>query len=156
MHINEADILGSMLYEAIFQADDQNLLPIEIIKQPELSIYIDNWGQEDDLCYVAEVNGEIIGAVWTRILSGNLKGFGNIDNQTPEFAISLYKEYRNQGIGTELMKHILLELEARGYEQASLSVQKENYAFKMYLKIGFEIFEVREEEYLMVYKFKIL
>lgn len=32
----------------------------------------------------------------------------------------------------------------------SLSVQKANYAAKMYLKIGFEIIRENEEEYIMV------
>lgn len=34
-----------MLYEAIFQPDEDNLLPREVIKQPEIGIYIDNWGK---------------------------------------------------------------------------------------------------------------
>lgn len=51
----EVSILKEMLYEAIFQPDEINLLPREIIEQPELSIYIDNWGKPDDLCLVAEV-----------------------------------------------------------------------------------------------------
>ncbi len=147
---NEVGILKDMLYEAIYQPDETNLLPRDVIYQPELSIFIDNWGKADDLCFVAEINGKIIGAVWTRILNGVVKGFGNIDEKTPEFAIALYKEYRNKGIGTSLMRHMLYNLKARGYKQASLSVQKENYAVKMYKNIGFKIIEEREEEYLMI------
>lgn len=151
MKPNEVNILKDMLYEAIFQPDKTNLLPREVIEQPELSIYIDNWGQLDDVCLVAEVDGKIVGAVWTRILAGEIKGYGNIDDCTPEFAISLYKEYRNRGIGTDLMKLMLQRLKALGYKQASLSVQKENYAVKMYESVGFQIIAVLQEEYLMVH-----
>lgn len=150
MKSNEVGILKDMLYEAIYQPDETNLLSRDVIYQPELSVFIDNWGKADDLCLVAEINGKIIGAVWTRILNGVVKGFGNIDEKTPEFAIALYKEYRNKGIGTSLMRHMLHNLKARGYKQASLSVQKENYAVKMYKNVGFKIIEEHEEEYLMI------
>lgn len=70
----------------------------------------------------------------------------------PSFAISLYKEYRGCGIGTALMKKMIQELKIRGYEKASLSVQKANYAVKMYKNVGFEIVDENEEEYMMLCK----
>lgn len=78
--------------------------------------------------------------------------YGHIDNETPSFAISLLKEYRNYGIGTELMKQMLTKLKLEGYKQASLSVQKMNYAVRMYRKIGFEIVDENDEEYIMICK----
>jgi hypothetical protein len=36
-----------------------------------------------------------------------------------------------------------------GYEQVSLSVQKANYAAKMYRKLGFAAVRENEEEYIM-------
>ncbi|SCY54702.1 GNAT family N-acetyltransferase [Alkaliphilus peptidifermentans] len=151
MRLDEVDILKDMLYEAIFQPDETNLLHREVIEQPELRIFIEDWGQADDLCFFAEVDGKIVGAVWTRILAGEVKGFGNIDDETPEFAIALHKKYRNKGIGTTLMKCMIRYLKERGYKRASLAVQKENYAVRMYLKVGFEIVKESDEEYLMVY-----
>lgn len=94
----EQPILENFLYEAIFQRDKNNLLPRDIINQPQLRIFIDDFGKPDDYCLVAELKQKIVGAVWTRILCDEIKGFGNIDDKTPEFAISLYKEYRNRGI----------------------------------------------------------
>ncbi|SET42683.1 Acetyltransferase, GNAT family [Natronincola peptidivorans] len=151
MKPDEEGILKDMLYEAIFQPDETKLLPREVVEQPEVSIYVNNWGQPDDYCLVAEVDGKIVGAVWTRILDGDIKGFGNIDHETPEFAISLYKEYRNQGIGTNLMKQMICHLKTRGYKRTSLAVQKENYAVKMYENVGFKIVSESKDEYLMVY-----
>lgn len=75
-----------------------------------------------------------------------------IPTGVPSFAISLYKEYRGGGIGTTLMKKMIQELKIRGYEKASLSVQKANYAVKMYKNVGFEIVDENEEEYMMVYR----
>ena len=79
-----------------------------------------------------------------------MNDYGHVDDETPSLAISLYKEYRGLGIGTAMMKEILALLKSHGYKQVSLSVQKANYAAKMYQKIGFEIVRESEEEYIMV------
>lgn len=127
------------------------MAPKSIVRKPELQVYIKDFGKEtDDYCLCAEVNDKIIGAVWVR----NIKGYGSVDDVTPEFAISLYKDYRGQGIGTEMMKHMLNYLKNPGYKQTSLAVQKANYALKIYLAVGFRIVDDNEEEYIMVYNFQ--
>ena len=121
--------------------------PREIIKAPELRVYTENFGSgEHDICFVAETEGKVVGAVWVR----DMQDYGHIEDGVPSFAVSLYKEYRRQGIGTDLMRKMLSELSARGYKRASLAVQKENYAVKMYRKLGFEKIKETEEEYIMV------
>lgn len=75
-------------------------------------------------------------------------------NHTPQFAISLLEEYRNQGIGSRLIITIIDHLLKSGYNQASLNVKKENYAVKLYRKMGFEIIKEEDEDYLMVLKLK--
>ena len=49
-----------------------------------------------------------------------------------------------------MMKRMLSDLQERGYKKVSLSVQKANYAVKMYQRVGFEIVDENEEEYIMV------
>ena len=142
----EYAILDEFLYEAIFVPDGVEAPPKSIIRQPELQVYVSGFGKKDDHCLVAEVNGKIIGAVWTRIMND----YGHVDDTTPSFAISLYKDFRGQGIGTVLMEEMLALLRKRGYKKASLSVQKENYAYRLYLKIGFVVVEETDEEYIMV------
>lgn len=149
IHTDEIHFLNDFIYEAIFQRDENNLAPRDIIYKPEIWIYVENFGSKpDDLCLVAECDGNIVGAVWTRIISA----FGHIDNDTPEFAISLYKNYRGHGIGTEMMREMLKLLKEKRYEKTSLAVQKDNYAVKMYQKVGFKIVNELEEEYLMICK----
>ncbi len=43
-------------------------------------------------------------------------------------------------------------MSVEGYKQASLSVQKMNYAVRMYRKIGFEIIDENDVEYIMICK----
>ena len=143
----EYPLLDNFLYEAIFVPKGIEPPPKTIIASPELQVYIEHFGEsKDDWGLVAEVGGKIIGAVWVRIMND----YGHIDDEMPSLAISLYKEYQGFGIGTAMMKEILALLKAHGYSRVSLSVQKANYAAKMYLKIGFEIVRENEEEYIMV------
>ena len=143
----ETELLKNFLYEAIFIPEGVEPPDRSIIEQPELSIYYDDFGSGNaDNCIVAEDNGKVIGAVWTRIMND----YGHVDNETPSFAISLYKEYRGEGIGTELMRKMISLLKEQGYKKASLAVQKANYAVKMYKKVGFKIIDENSEEYIMV------
>ncbi|MFA9466218.1 MAG: GNAT family N-acetyltransferase [Velocimicrobium sp.] len=147
MHPNEYLLLDDFLYEAIFQRDENNLAPKSIIQRPELLVYIKNFGsKQDEYCLCAETGGKVIGAVWVRIING----FGCIYSHMPEFAISLFKEYRGMGIGTEMMKQMMEHLKEAGYSKDSLAVQKDNYAAEMYRKLGFQTEAENEEEYIMV------
>ena len=142
----EYGILDEFLYEAIFIPEGIEPPPKSIIKQPELQVYVSDFGRKDDCCLVAEVGGKIIGAVWTRIMND----YGHIDDSIPSFAISLYKDFRGQGIGTALLEEMLALLRERGYKKASLSVQKANYAYRLYLKVGFTVMDENDAEYIMI------
>lgn len=127
----EVSLLQDFLYEAIFVPKGMPAPPKSIINQPELQVYITDFGKKkDDIGLVVEVDKKVVGAVWVRIMND----YGHIDNDTPSFAISLYKDYRGLGIGTDLMKEMLRILKDRGYKQTSLAVQKANYAVRMYQK----------------------
>ena len=143
----EIPVLDDFLYEAIFIPQGIVPPPRSIIEQDDLQVYVRGFGDDpNDHCLVAEVDGKIAGAVWVRIMDD----YGHVDDQTPSLAISLYQEYRGQGIGTQLLNQMLDMLRRKGYPQVSLSVQKENYALRMYQKAGFETVEERGEEVLMV------
>lgn len=145
---NEINLLDIFLYEAIFIPEGVQAPSKDIIEHPDLQIYVADFGKKDDVSYVAEVDGNVVGAVWTRIIND----YGHVDEATPSLSISLLKEYRNLGIGTELMKRILLTLKEREYKQVSLSVQKINYAVSMYKKVGFEVVRENSEDYVMICK----
>ena len=146
----EYHLLKEFTYQAIFLKDENIHVPRIVLDDPKLKVYYEDFGKPDDECLVVEVDNKIVGAVWTRILSGKVKGFGNIDEHTPEFGISLFKEYRGKGLGTKLMKSMLELLKQKGCNQTSLAVQKDNYAVKMYKNVGFSVFKESEKEYLMI------
>lgn len=143
---NEIMLLTEFLYEAIFQKDSNNLAPRTIIQDSSLWIYVEEFGtKKDDHCFVAEIDGKIVGAVWVRCI----KAFGHIEDNVPEFALSTYPQYRGKGIGTALIRKMLEHLKSYGYSKTSLAVQKDNYAVEMYQKIGFTICDENEQEYIM-------
>ena len=147
MHTEETPLLNGFLYEAIFIPEGVPAPPRSIIENEDLQVYVRDFGKKaDDRCLVAEVAGKVVGAVWTRVMND----YGHITDGIPSLAISLYKDYRNQGIGTELLREMLQLLRRDGYRQVTLSVQKANYAFRMYQKAGFEVLKETEEEYLML------
>ena len=146
----EIPLLEELLYQAVYQRDPANPIPRSVVQYPEVRVYIQDYGRKDDHCLVAVSGGQIVGGVWTRILCGEIKGFGNIDPHTPEFAISVLGKYRGRGIGRQLMLGMLALLREKGYAQASLAVQKDNPAVRLYRSVGFATVRETDEEYIMV------
>ena len=140
-------MLTDFLYEAIFIPEGTEPPPRDIIERPELRVYTEDFGsRKGDHALAAVSDGRIVGAVWVRIMND----YGHVEEDTPSFAISLYKEYRGRGAGTALMREMLALLKREGYKQASLAVQKVNYAVKMYKNTGFETIRETDEEYIML------
>ena len=148
---HEYSILEDFLYYSIFLPNGVEPLPREIIFEPEIIIYIKNFGEKDDCGIVAEQDGLIVGSAWTRIISA----YGHIDDNTPELAISVLPNWRGQGIGSKMMKNLFELLCERGYKRTSLSVQKDNPAVRFYKRLGYEITNERvdhanNEDFLMI------
>ena len=143
----ETMLLLDFLYEAIYQSESSQPIPRTILQQPPLWKYIENFGsRKGDLCAVAIIDNLIIGAVWVRFVHS----YGFVREKLPELSISLYPEYRSQGIGTQLMLYIQGMLKEAGYYGVSLSVSKQNRAFQLYQTLGFSIVQEKESDYVMV------
>ena len=152
MRESDYECLPEFLYQAIFIPEGAEPPPRSIINDPEIFVYIKDFGaRPGDFGVVAEQNGQIIGAAWMRIIPA----YGHVDNATPELAISILPGFRGYGIGTKLMKRLFQLLRKNGYKQTSLSVQKDNPAVRFYQRLGYEISGERldhagHEDYLMI------
>ena len=70
-------LLNDFLYEAIFIPEGVQAPPRDIINAPELQVYVQDFGtQEGDICFVAEVERKIVGAVWVRIM----EDYGHVED----------------------------------------------------------------------------
>ena len=144
----EHDLLREFLYQAIYLPEGMEPPPRSVVNLPELQVYIADFGtRPGDHGLVAEVEKKVIGAAWCRIM----EDYGHIDNDTPSLAISLLPEYRGQGTGTQLLNGLLRLLRENEYQRASLSVQKENPALRLYQRAGFRIVSEKGTEYLMLW-----
>lgn len=144
---DEYDLLKAFLYEAIFIPKGETPPERSIIDLPELALYYDDFGTGSaDHCLVADDNGFVVGAAWTRIMDD----YGHIDDETPSLAMSVLKDHRGQGIGTHLLQELISLLREKGYKRISLSVQKANYAVRMYDRAGFRTILENDDEYIMV------
>ena len=147
MRSEEYCLLSDFLYEAIYIPEGIEPPPKSVIECPELQEYIVEFGnRKHDKALVAEMQGNVIGAIWVRIMND----YGHIDNDTPSLAMSVCTQYRGLGIGTSLLKQLLQVEKLAGYSKISLSVQKSNYAVKMYEKVGFTVVDENNEEYIMI------
>lgn len=147
IHPDEYGLLREFLYQAIYLPEGVVPPPRSVVDLPELQVYIAGFGTHSgDDCLVAEAKGTVVGAAWSRIM----EDYGHIDSSTPSLAISMLPGYRGLGIGTQLLNGLLLLLQENGYLRASLSVQKENPALRLYERAGFQILAEKDTEYLML------
>src|SRR5262245_5711609 len=153
--IADEPFLWEMLYEAIFIPEGSPPLPRDIVNIPEIARYVAHWGQADDCGVLAVANRTQLplGAVWLRLFSEGNKGYGYVDDETPELSIALLPDYRGIGIGTELLCS-LFAMARKKYSAISLSVSAQNPALRLYQRLGFQI--IRQEGTALIMKKSLL
>lgn len=146
----ETAFLSDMLYEALYIPNGEPKLPQDIIYQPQLFAYIKGFGQQSDMCLVAEWEKQLIGAIWIRLFTEEAKGYGFVNEQTPELSMALLENYQNKGIGTQLLKKMIEKLTDLKYKHVSLSVDKRNFAYNMYKKHHFKEIHAEGNSIIMI------
>jgi ribosomal protein S18 acetylase RimI-like enzyme len=132
--------LWQMLYEAAYLVEEGNLTVQDAMNHPDLAKYVKDWGLKDDSGFVAilKSSNQPVGAVWLRLLTGENKGYGYVDDQIPELAIAILPQYRNKGIGTQLLTHLLAAAKT-SYPSISLSTRATNPAVGLYKRFGWKV-----------------
>jgi ribosomal protein S18 acetylase RimI-like enzyme len=143
-------LLWIMLYLAIFVPENEPRPAFNIIFRPDLAKYARDWGRPGDSgCAACDAEGLPVGAAWLRLLTGANRGYGWVNDRTPEISIAVLPEYRGLGIGARLMTAALEQ--ARGlYPAVSLSVSKANPAVALYRRLGFQAVQESEESSTML------
>ena len=137
---SDEPFLWEMLYHAIHVPAGGIAPPQQIVYGPELCRYVEQWGQENDfgLKAVSADDQQPVGAAWLRLMTGENRGYGYIDDLTPELSIAVFAEHRGKGVGTRLLNE-LFESVAGKYKSISLSVSDDNPAKGLYQRLGFVI-----------------
>jgi hypothetical protein len=94
LKLTESDFLADILYEATFIPEGNDPLPKEVIKDKSLSKYIENWGKNKfNIALVMQQDNQLVGAIWGRLLTGENKGFGYSNDNTPELNMAVKQEH---------------------------------------------------------------
>ena len=147
---NDAPFLWEMLYHAIYVPAGSPPPAREIVNQPALATYVRDWGRTGDtgVLVIDRPAQQPVGAAWLRLLTGEDKGYGYIDDRTPELSIAVLPGHRGKGLGTRLLAQ-LFESAAQRYTAISLSVDPDNPALRLYRRLGFEVIESTGHAYIM-------
>ena len=139
-----------MLFETLLSEPDAENMTREMLSQPDLAWYIDNWGREDDFGFVAcDPNANQLGAVWARLATEDGKGYGFVDFRTPEIAIATVSSARGLGVGSRLLTALIDHASGR-YPALSLSVATGNPAKRLYERHGFQTVSTESDHSIMV------
>ncbi|HEV2665385.1 MAG TPA: GNAT family N-acetyltransferase [Blastocatellia bacterium] len=130
--------LWETLYQALYVPEGADPFPRDVVRLPEISRYVDGWGRLDDQGFVAAIDETCVGATWIRLLKGANKGYGYVDETTPELTIAVMPAFRGRGIGTKLLARLMAEAKNR-YQAVSLSVSADNPALRLYQRFGFRV-----------------
>lgn len=136
----DESFLREMLYESLYVPEGEEPFSRDILEEPFMKKYVEDWGREGDLGYIAvNAAGKPAGSITIRYFDEGNKGFGYVSDDIPELGMALLPESRGQGLGTALMKELFRGMKERGIQKVSLSVAPENMAaMKLYERFGFQ------------------
>jgi ribosomal protein S18 acetylase RimI-like enzyme len=131
-----------MLYAALDWRGNGALPPFElVVAHPQVKIFHEGWGRAGDTALVAEDGGRLVGLVWYRFFDEAEHGEGFVDDDAPELAIAVDEGFRGQGIGAALMGAMHERARRDGVSRISLSVDRDNPAKRLYVRLGYLDFE---------------
>ena len=137
----DESLLAEMSYQAIFIPAGGSPPPRTILTEPGLRKYFAAFGTlvGDIGCKAVEsATGQAVGAAWVRLLQGAARGYGYVNDATPELSIAIDPAYRGQGIGQLLMTALFAAVVPH-FAAISLSVWLENPAYRLYQRLGFTL-----------------
>lgn len=147
---DDQEQLWNWIHIALWDPPPAGLRPREVLQDPGVRIYGEDWGLPGDVGVVAVLDGADIGACWMRLLPPGV-GLAAVDEQTPQLGIALLPEHQHKGHGTRLMHEALAAARLAAYRQVSLTVHPENPAMALYERCGFRKQGVRNTYQLMVW-----
>ncbi|MEV6875789.1 GNAT family N-acetyltransferase [Amycolatopsis sp. NPDC051128] len=137
---DDAGLLADMLVEAVnWSSEGKKQSRRRVLSAPGTAHYIAGWPREDDLGVVAEADGQRLGAAWLRFFPPEKPGYGFVAADVPELTIGVAARWRGQGVGRALLRAVEERATSGGIRRISLSVERKNFARKLYLAAGYEV-----------------
>ena len=100
--------LLTMLFYAAHAHEEPGARPEQLLANPPLARYVVGFGRRaGDLGVVAESGSRALGAAWVRLLAGDERGYGWVDDETPELAIAVSPEAVGRAVGTRMLGELV-------------------------------------------------
>ena len=123
----------------------------EVLDDPVLRRYHEDWGRPGDGGVVAELDGDPVGAAWYRLFTADAPGYGFVDEKTPELSIAVRAAPSTQGDRRDApARGDGAGAREEGYQTLSLSVAVHNRSRMMYQRVGFEKVGEQGESWTML------
>lgn len=136
----DAAFMSDMLIEAVNWSPEWKKKSRErIFSTPQIAHYITGWPRDTDVGAIAEGDGHRVGAAWLRFLPAADPGYGFVAADVPELTIGVAAPWRGRGVGRALLRAVADQASSAGIGQISLSVERKNYAQKLYISEGYRI-----------------
>ena len=101
--------------------------------------YSERWGRMGDFGIIAESDGQPVGAAWARLFAWSDLRDPLGSPQFPEVAVAVDSPFRGRGVGTALLRELLVAGGRLGYVALDLLVERSNFAaIAVYNKLGFK------------------
>ena len=109
----------------------------EILADPHVALYVQDWGRPGDDGVLAGTDGEPIGACWLRLFTEESHGWGYVAPDVPELSLAVAPRWRRRGVGRLLLDGAVTRARELGCAGVSLSVMPDNPARGLYESVGF-------------------
>ncbi|MFB9234743.1 GNAT family N-acetyltransferase [Plantactinospora siamensis] len=147
----DAEFLADMLVAAVNWAPDSDRSREATMADPALAHYVAGWQRPDDFGVVAvDCEGAAVGAAWLRYLTAADPGYGYVADDVPELSIGVVESWRGRSVGRALLRAAWAAARDRGVRAVSLSVERANFAARLYAAEGFRTVESFRDSDTMV------
>lgn len=136
----DTPFLWDMLFESLYVQEGQEPFNRDILQEPYLAKYVEGWGREGDVGFIARnEEGMAVGSITARLFTESNKGFGYAGDDVPELGMAILAAHRGKGLGKLLMEALIEQLKQDGVAKLSLSVDPSNVAaVRLYERYGFK------------------
>jgi GNAT superfamily N-acetyltransferase len=134
----DAVFLADMLVEAFNRHPDRTRRRVELLADPAVNRYLAGWRRPgDDGVLAIDDHGDPVGACWFRVLPKWDAGYGWVAAGVPELTLGVRPIHRARGVGRALLRATCALAAGRGHQRISLSVERANFASRLYVSEGF-------------------
>lgn len=137
-----------MLLEAA-KASLNTINILDLPNHPDTEMYINGWPRTGEIGFIAQSEGEPIGAAWLRIFPNPVHLANCV---SPELTISISPKHRRKGVASLLLNNLYESALKAGIKEIILGVHfKNNPALTLYRNHNWDtVGEVNDGEYIIM------